>query len=117
MRRSFSITRSSFGCAASSALILALGLAPSACVATVEAPPPRAVVVAGPPPAPIHEVRPPPGAPNATWVAGYWHWNGVTYAWIPGHWESAPPGERWYGPHYLRAHGHYYYQPGGWHRR
>jgi hypothetical protein len=28
--------------------------------------------------------------PGQRWVRGYWHWTGVEYAWIPGHWEPAP---------------------------
>jgi hypothetical protein len=30
-------------------------------------------------------------APGSVWVAGYWHWNGVKYVWVRGHWERAKP--------------------------
>ena len=46
-------------------------------------------------------------------MAGYWHWNGATYSWIPGHWEQAPPGMAWYGPTYgTSPDGSYLYEPG-----
>jgi hypothetical protein len=28
--------------------------------------------------------------PGQRWVRGYWHWTGVDYEWIPGHWEPVP---------------------------
>jgi hypothetical protein len=51
------------------------------------------------------------------WVSGYWHWTGMQYTWIPGHWEGAPPpGAHWHGPRYSFHDGAYYYEPGGWGR-
>jgi hypothetical protein len=44
-----------------------------------------------PPPDPMPEVQSLPPAPGMVWVAGSWHWDGRTYAWIPGRWENAPP--------------------------
>jgi YXWGXW repeat-containing protein len=85
----------------------------SACVAEENAPPPRAVVVNGPPPAPVHETRPQPPSPSATWVAGYWHWSGMQYTWIPGHWEDGQRGT-WHAPSYSFHDGTYFYEPGGW---
>lgn len=81
-------------------------------------PPPLGIAVGSPPPEPMQEIRPPPpqNAP-AIWIAGYWHWTGVQYAWIPGHWENPPPGTRWRAPHYLLRDGTYFYEPGGWTRR
>ncbi len=32
----------------------------------------------------------PPTRSGQRWVSGYWHWTGVEYTWIPGHWEPAP---------------------------
>jgi hypothetical protein len=91
------------------------GLAMAACVATTSGPPPRGILVGGPPPAMIREERPAPPAPHATWVTGYWHWTGIQYAWIPGHWEAAPPtGAVWRAPAYAQSNGAYFYEPGGW---
>ncbi len=74
----------------------------------------QGIAVAGPPPAPIGEARPeaPPG--DSVWVAGYWHWTGMRYTWIPGHWERAPAGAAWHPPRYWAREGAYYYEPGGW---
>ena len=67
-----------------------------ACTPTVTSPVPRAVLVTGPPPPrAIDEVQPPPPSPQSAWVVGYWMWTGVSYAWIPGHWETPPPNARW----------------------
>ena len=43
-------------------------------------------------PQPMRETRPPPPDAQAGWIASYWHWSGMQYTWIPGHWENAPPG-------------------------
>jgi hypothetical protein len=50
------------------------------------------------------------------WIAGYWHWSGMQYTWIPGHWENAPPGARWRAPRYSIREGTYFYEPGSWSR-
>ena len=93
---------------------IALALS-SGCVATAQSTPARGVVVSGPPPAPLAEDHPaiaPAG--GAQWVAGYWHWTGMQYAWIPGHWETPPPGSSWSAPRYMAADGAYFYEPGAW---
>jgi hypothetical protein len=96
--------------------IVAGALALAGCVATEAPLPPRGVVVSGPPPAPLVEpARPPPPGPTAVWIVGYWHWTGIQYAWIPGHWENAPPGAAWAAPAYVSEGGAYYYQAGAWH--
>jgi hypothetical protein len=87
------------------------------CVATVEERPARAVYVLGPPPAPLAEPRAAPAAPGMVWVEGYWHWNGVQYVWIPGHWDSPPPGQMWLAPRYMVVEGRYVYHAGGWRPR
>ncbi len=94
--------------------IATLGLAFTGCV--VEAGPPVAsgIAVSGPPPQPVVEARPPPPAPRAVWIAGYWHWTGMQYAWIPGHWEEARQGTQWRGPSYPLRDGTYFYEPGRW---
>ncbi len=94
-------------------LATALQAALAGCVAGVTATPPRGQVVNSPPPPTLVETRSPPPGPQATWVAGYWHWNGATYSWIPGHWEQAPPGMARYGPTYgTSPDGSYLYEPG-----
>ncbi len=75
------------------------------------------VAVTGPPPEPMSEARPAPPDAQAVWVAGYWHWSGMQYTWIPGHWENAPPGASWRAPRYSLRDGTYFYEPGGWSRR
>jgi hypothetical protein len=93
---------------------LALSVAPG-CVAATSSPTLRAVIVNGPPPAPIAEELPPPAHAEAVRIPGYWHWTGIQYAWIPGHWEEAPPpGWTWRAPRYMSADGAYFYEPGRW---
>jgi hypothetical protein len=65
----------------------------------------------------VAEARSAPPQANALWVAGYWHWNGIQYTWIPGHWESPPPGTTWRAPKYSLHNGAYVYEPGGWGKR
>ena len=96
-------------------LVTGLVLGATGCVVTTAAPAPRGIVVSGPPPAAIGEERPPPPAAHAAWVAGYWHWTGLQYAWIPGHWEALPPpGTVWRAPAYVQNSGAYFYEPGAW---
>lgn len=39
--------------------------------------------------APEDEDAPPASAkPGATWVSGYWHWDGVRYVWQRGRYQS-----------------------------
>jgi len=75
----------------------AMGLTIGACSATLRAQPGRWVFVAKPPPEPLPEMPSAPPAPGMAWVAGYWHFNGTDYVWIPGHWESRP-GLAWKAP-------------------
>jgi hypothetical protein len=98
----------------STALLLMSG--GGGCVVETVHAPSSAVAVSGPPPDPMQENRPPtPPSARAIWVAGYWHWTGMQYTWIPGHWEQAPPpGARWRAPHYSLRDGTYFYEPGGW---
>lgn len=34
------------------------------------------------------EAAPANGKPGATWVRGYWHWDGVRYVWQRGRWQA-----------------------------
>jgi hypothetical protein len=56
----------------------------SGCVTGVTGP-------AAAPPAPLPELRSTAPVPGMVWVAGAWHWDGTTYVWLPGRWESPPP--------------------------
>lgn len=84
------------------------------CVVNEPETPTRGVVVSGPPPAMVREERPPPPSAQAVWVAGYWHWTGMQYAWIPGHWDAPPPGATWNAPVYSSREGKFFYESGGW---
>ncbi|MBX3202819.1 MAG: YXWGXW repeat-containing protein [Labilithrix sp.] len=96
------------------AISMMVGLT-TGCVVNEPESPPRGVVVSGPPPAPVHEERPPAPNPQAMWVAGYWHWTGMQYAWIPGHWEAPPSGTVWAAPRVTTMRdGRYIYESGGW---
>ena len=58
------------------------------------------------------EARPAPPVGRVVWVAGYWHWTGMQFTWIPGHWEGERPGAVWRAPRYLLRDGVYFYEPG-----
>jgi hypothetical protein len=89
----------------------------TACVVNATESPPRGVIVSGPPPAAVREDPPPAPNPQALWVAGYWHWTGTMYAWIPGHWEAPPAGAVWNAPRVTTLQdGRYVYESGGWQR-
>jgi hypothetical protein len=97
------------------AVLAMLAVSASGCVVNEPESPPRGVVVSGPPPAPVREERPPPPDAQAMWVSGYWHWTGMQYAWIPGHWEAPPAGARWAAPRVTTLKdGRYVYEAGGW---
>jgi hypothetical protein len=93
---------------------LAAALLLTGCVVEASVSASSGVAVAGPPPEPVHESRPPQPNAQAVWVAGYWHWTGMQYTWIPGHWEQAPPGAQWRAPKYSIREGTYFYEPGTW---
>lgn len=95
--------------------ILLLVALTTGCVVNEPESPARGVVVSGPPPAPVREERPPTPNAQSIWVAGYWHWTGMQYAWIPGHWEAPPGGAVWTAPRITSLRdGRYVYESGGW---
>jgi WXXGXW repeat (2 copies) len=102
--------------AASACIALAAVSLASGCVVEAGVSASTGVAVTGPPPQPMRETRPPPPDAQAVWIAGYWHWSGMQYTWIPGHWENAPPGASWRAPRYSIREGTYFYEPGSWSR-
>jgi hypothetical protein len=92
----------------------ALVMSLTACVVEGSVSAGAGVAVAGPPPQAVQESPPAPPPTPSVWVAGYWHWTGMRYSWIPGHWERAPSGAAWHPPRYWSRDGTYYYEPGGW---
>lgn len=82
-----------------------VGVLLSACVATVQAPPPEPQV----------ENVPPPPAVGMVWVGGHWSytrrgwvWIGGSYVrpprpgavWVPGHWKHRRGGHIWISGHW-----------------
>lgn len=100
--------------AAAAAIACACLLGTTGCVIEGSEGPGPGVPVSGPPPAAMEEQRTPPPNPHTVWVAGYWHWTGMQYTWIPGHWEQGHPGQHWKAPSYSMHEGTYFYEPGRW---
>ena len=95
------------------ALVASMPLLP-ACVVEAGMGAGLGMAVSSPPPAPMNEGRPPPPPGHATWIAGYWHWTGMQYTWIPGHWDVRAG--VWRPPRYSLREGTYFYEPGAWSR-
>jgi len=114
MRKALEASRGRVSAIGMPLLAVVVVCAGAACVIETVNAPPAGVAVSGPPPAPMGETPPPPPRPRAAWVAGYWHWTGMQYTWIPGHWEDGPPGALWRAPRYSLRDGVYFYEPGGW---
>lgn len=75
------------------------------------------VIVQTAPPRDIEEARPPVPFPTATWVSGYWLWNGDSYSWVAGHWSARRAGWNWVPDHWQRnADGRYTFAAGYWQR-
>ena len=63
-----------------------------------------------PPPADQPEVVPPPPGGALVWRPGHWHWNGVRYVWVHGHYIARPAVYGHWVPGHWAPGG-----PGGWH--
>jgi hypothetical protein len=74
--------------AASAVLLVGIG------TAVAQPPPPAA------PPPPRYEAVPPPRGQRFAWEPGHWHWNGMRYVWIAGHYVERRAG--W--SHYVEGH-------------
>ena len=83
------------------ALCICLALSASACVIGRSARPSLNEAAQGPLAAPVTgspvmpqsapengDAPPGQGRPGATWISGYWHWDGIRYVWQRGHWQS-----------------------------
>ncbi len=42
------------------------------------------------PPPPRSEEIPPPPMPTTIWVSGFWQWNGASYVWVAGSYQTRP---------------------------
>jgi hypothetical protein len=76
-------------------------------------------VVQQPPPAPTsapYENVPARPSNDSVWVAGYYDFvGGSQYQWVPGHWETPPPGARsWVNPMWQPTGNGYTYVRGHW---
>lgn len=77
-------------------------------------------VVQQPPPTPTSEPQDaytPQPAPNTVWIRGHYDYtgDGQNYRWMPGHWETPPPGTRNYVPgHWQQQANGYSWVPGTW---
>jgi hypothetical protein len=76
--------------------------------------------VSAPPPMPTSEPQDsftPQPAANAIWVRGHYEYTGDSrnYEWVPGHWETPPPGATRYMPSHWEQHAQgYVWVPGTW---
>jgi hypothetical protein len=73
------------------------------------------VIVGAAPPAPVVEPVPAPPAVGYVWRAGYWRWDGVRYAWIPGVYVRAPRlGATWVPGHWIARRRGWVWVGGHW---
>ena len=94
--------------------LLVLALSAAGCAVGPDRCAPRAAALEVPtmPPAPLAEIVTAPPAPNMTFVGGYWHWDALRWVWVPGHWVTPPPGQRWAPSRAVRSGDHAIYHPG-----
>lgn len=95
-------------------LATALLVGASACVYL---PPPGALVVAaafGPPRPRVEVIGVAPG-PGHVWIGGFWRWDRVAYAWVPGRWALRPHPRAVWVPGRWRHHSRgWYWIEGRW---
>ena len=90
-----------------------LGLAVAGAGPVLAQPPPSYPPV---PPPRYEQVPPPPGG-RYVWEPGHWHWNGVQYVWVGGHYVVRRPHYGRYVPgHWQWAprEGRYVWRPAHW---
>lgn len=94
--------------------LLALALSAAGCAVSHDRCAPRAatLVPSTMPPPPLVDVVTAAPAPGMTLVAGYWHWDALRWVWVPSHWVTPPPGQRWAPARVVRTDGEVRYQPG-----
>ena len=67
------------------------------------------------PPVPVVEARIIAPGPGYIWAPGYYAWNGVAYAWMPGRWVRPPrPRAVWVPAHWVRERRGWYFEEGHW---
>lgn len=67
------------------------------------------------PPRLRRERRPERPGRDFLWIAGFWHWQGSDWGWIPGRWERPNDrGARWVKARYIREGSAWRYEPGHW---
>ncbi len=66
-----------------------------------------------PPPLRV-EVIPVSPTPNRVWLAGYWKWAGVNYAWVEGRWVKAKPGKAWIPGTWVQKGSYWAWTAGRW---
>lgn len=70
-----------------------------------------------PVPPPRYEPPPPPPPRHMVWEPGHWHWDGVRYVWVQGHYVSRGPRRGQYVPGrwvFDRRTGQYVWRPAHW---
>ncbi len=73
----------------------------------------RVTVVAEPPAEQVETVVAAP--PGQAWIHGHWAWDGLRYAWVPGHLMGVPAGFTvWEPGHWYASGGHWFYRSGYW---
>jgi len=92
--------------AAATAFLIGIGSA------AAQPPPPGYAPI----PPPRHEfVPPPPPGARVVWEPGHWHWDGVRYFWIDGHYIEARRGRyaegRWV---WAPVEGRWVWRPAHW---
>jgi WXXGXW repeat (2 copies) len=89
----------------------------SGCSAARSDPPagPMAAVAPYPPPPNRAEIPPPAPSADLLWLVGHWIWDGVKYAWTPGHYGQRPaPTANWLPGYWDQESGGWLWTEGHW---